>query len=89
MEPMTEPTHPASPPHGPRQPIASPCIKVCAVDGPSGLCCGCGRSLSEIAGWALMSPAERTAVMEQLPERLKLLNERLGARAGGAGGAAS
>ncbi|MBL8544059.1 MAG: DUF1289 domain-containing protein, partial [Hyphomonadaceae bacterium] len=31
------------------RPISSPCIKVCAVDGSSGLCIGCGRTLKEIA----------------------------------------
>ena len=50
-------------------PIASPCVKVCAVDGMSGLCVGCGRTLKEIGGWTRYSPAERAAIMAALPAR--------------------
>jgi len=42
---------------------------VCAVDGASGLCLGCFRSLSEIAGWRALSDAERATVMAELPSR--------------------
>ncbi len=51
-------------------PISSPCIKVCAVSGRSGLCIGCGRTLAEIVGWAAMSETERRAIMDDLPRRL-------------------
>jgi uncharacterized protein len=34
---------------------------------------GCGRSLDEIAGWQTASEAERRAIIEKLPERLKRL----------------
>ena len=34
-----------------RPKIESPCVRVCAVDGQTGLCLGCGRSLQEIGGW--------------------------------------
>lgn len=50
-------------------PIASPCIKVCAVDGMTSLCVGCGRTLKEIGSWSRLSPAEREAIMAALPER--------------------
>ncbi|MGH6958430.1 MAG: DUF1289 domain-containing protein [Caulobacteraceae bacterium] len=50
-------------------PIASPCIKVCVVDGESGLCLGCHRTLAEVAGWARFSDAERSAIMAALPAR--------------------
>ena len=50
--------------------IQSPCIKVCAVDGETGLCLGCGRSLKEIGGWMQFDDAGRQAVMNTLPERL-------------------
>jgi len=50
-------------------PIASPCVKVCAVDGMTGLCVGCGRTLKEIAAWSRFTPAERDAVMAALPAR--------------------
>ncbi|MBJ7320167.1 MAG: DUF1289 domain-containing protein [Alphaproteobacteria bacterium] len=42
---------------------------VCAVDGESGLCLGCFRTLGEIAGWRTLSDAERAAVMADLPSR--------------------
>ncbi|GAK45202.1 conserved protein [Tepidicaulis marinus] len=51
--------------------IESPCIGVCAVDGRSGLCEGCGRKLKEIAGWRGYSAPERAEIMAALPERMK------------------
>lgn len=53
--------------------IVSPCIKVCAVDGETSLCLGCGRTLKEIGGWTQFDDAGRDAVMEILPERLERL----------------
>lgn len=50
--------------------ISSPCIRVCVIDPPSGLCVGCGRSGAEIGGWLSMSEAQRLAIMAQLPQRL-------------------
>lgn len=52
------------------QPISTPCIKVCAVSGQTGLCIGCGRTLAEIAGWGGLSEPERQRIMAQLPTRL-------------------
>ena len=56
-------------PSGPPKAIATPCVKVCVVDGESGLCLGCYRQLSEVAGWAKLSDAERAAIMAELPAR--------------------
>ncbi|HWU14866.1 MAG TPA: DUF1289 domain-containing protein [Caulobacter sp.] len=53
----------------PPRPIATPCVKVCAVDGQSGFCLGCRRTLPEIAGWARLSDEERSAIMAALPHR--------------------
>jgi predicted Fe-S protein YdhL (DUF1289 family) len=53
----------------PPRAIASPCIQVCVVDGESGLCLGCHRTLSEVAGWTRFSDAERAALMAELPNR--------------------
>jgi len=53
----------------PPRAIATPCIKVCVVDGESGLCLGCYRSLPEVAGWQKLSDAERAAIMSELPGR--------------------
>lgn len=50
-------------------PPSSPCIKVCAVSGQTGLCVGCGRTLQEIARWGAMDEAERRAIMAALPAR--------------------
>ena len=59
--------------------ITTPCIKVCVVDGDSGLCLGCLRTLGEIAGWGRLSEAERARVMAELPERKgKIAPEKLG-----------
>lgn len=50
-------------------PITTPCIKVCIVDGESGLCLGCYRTLEEIAGWVRLTPEKREAVLTELPGR--------------------
>jgi predicted Fe-S protein YdhL (DUF1289 family) len=52
--------------------IETPCIRVCVVDGPTGLCLGCGRTLPEIAQWGRFSDAQRAAVMAGLVERMKV-----------------
>lgn len=61
-------TDPAARP-GPPKAIATPCVMVCAVDGESGLCLGCFRTLKEIAGWRAMGDEGRAAVMAELPSR--------------------
>lgn len=55
------------------QPIKTPCVKVCVVDGQTGNCLGCGRTLGEIARWARFSDDERDAVMAALPGRMAAL----------------
>lgn len=57
--------------------LRTPCVKVCAVDGRTGWCLGCGRTLGEIARWTSFSDADREAVMGALPERMGEL-KRLG-----------
>lgn len=51
-------------------PISSPCIKVCAVSGQTGLCIGCGRTLKEIAAWGSLDEPRRQAITAELPARL-------------------
>ncbi len=51
--------------------IETPCVKICVVDPNSGLCLGCGRTLSEIAGWSGFTGEERRRVMAELPQRLR------------------
>ena len=49
------------------------------LDDDSGLCAGCGRSRDEIARWINLTPQERRAIMNILPERLKKLESTDGA----------
>jgi len=65
---MSAPPDPP-PAGGPPRAIATPCIKVCVVDGESGLCMGCYRQLSEVAGWARLTDDERARIMAELPTR--------------------
>ena len=51
--------------------ISSPCNKVCVVDGVTGLCFGCGRTLPEIAQWGAMSEPKRLEIMAGLTQRMK------------------
>jgi predicted Fe-S protein YdhL (DUF1289 family) len=50
--------------------IETPCIKICTLDARSGVCLGCGRTIDEIAQWSAMSPAARSQVIGELPDRL-------------------
>jgi len=61
----------------PPRPIATPCIKVCVIDGASSLCLGCYRTLSEIAEWSRLSDGQRTEIMDQLPSRRELIDPAL------------
>ena len=49
--------------------IATPCVQVCIVDGPSGLCLGCYRTLQEIGGWSCLTDDQRADIMAELPGR--------------------
>jgi predicted Fe-S protein YdhL (DUF1289 family) len=53
----------------PDAPIESPCVNICMVDGRSGLCLGCHRTLPEIARWSRYTDAERAEIMRALPDR--------------------
>lgn len=65
---------PAAPPARPPRAIATPCVMVCTVDGASGLCLGCFRTLPEIATWSRMSDAERAKIISELDGRQGLIN---------------
>ena len=62
--------------------IETPCIRICVVDPETGFCIGCGRTRMEIAGWISMDPAERSRVMDGLPERVATLTLRKTRRGG-------
>ena len=52
-----------------RKEIESPCVQVCVIHRDSGLCMGCYRTTSEIAGWSRLDPEARKALMATLPDR--------------------
>ena len=61
------------------RPVSTPCVQVCVVDGDSGLCLGCFRTLSEIAGWGALEEAARAKIMAELPTRRSRISpEKLG-----------
>ena len=64
-------------PSGPPRAVATPCVMVCAVDGESGLCLGCFRTLQEIATWSRMTDEARAAVMADLSSRKGRIDPRL------------
>lgn len=72
---MSQPPVP-SPARPPRS-IATPCVMVCTVDGASGLCLGCLRTLAEIATWSRMSDEERATIMSELEGRRGLVDPAL------------
>jgi uncharacterized protein len=49
--------------------VRSPCISVCVIDVPTGLCAGCYRTLDEIAGWIDLSTDQRRALVAELSRR--------------------
>ena len=65
----------AEPPARPPKSIASPCVQVCAIDGVSGLCLGCFRTLQEIAGWRALGDDGRARVMAELPLRRERMDD--------------
>jgi predicted Fe-S protein YdhL (DUF1289 family) len=60
---------PAAAPAPPSRRGASPCIGVCRMDGHTGWCEGCFRTIDEIAAWAVLDEAERGAIWDQLDGR--------------------
>ena len=62
-------------------PVASPCVSICVIDAPTGLCAGCYRTLDEIAGWIDFSTEERRALLAVLEERRARVGSAIAARA--------
>ena len=54
--------------------VTTPCIKVCVVDGESGLCLGCFRTLAEIAAWGSYPEDRRSALMAELQARKSMIS---------------
>ncbi len=47
------------------------------VDGASGLCLGCYRTLGEIGGWSALSDDQRAEIMTELSGRRGKIDPRL------------
>jgi uncharacterized protein len=56
--------------------VQTPCNKICTIDPVSGLCRGCGRTLTEIAEWTTLTDAARARIMAELPQRLAPMDAR-------------
>ena len=54
---MTRPTRPMS-----------PCLSICTLD-EANVCMGCLRTLAEIRDWALLTPDQQWALVEELRVR--------------------
>ena len=49
--------------------VPSPCLSVCRMDGATGLCEGCLRTLDEIAAWSALGEEDKRAVWQQIAKR--------------------
>lgn len=65
-----------------RPEIESPCVRICAIHPETRLCTGCLRSIDEIGAWSRLSPAQRRAIMDELPSREARHKVRRGGRKG-------
>lgn len=50
--------------------VPSPCIGVCKIGDP-GFCVGCGRLITEIAGWRAAGVAEKHAILARAEQRMR------------------
>jgi hypothetical protein len=60
--------------------VGSPCISICVIDPPTGLCAGCYRTLDEIAGWIGLSAGERRTLVAELTQRRARYAEAIASR---------
>lgn len=49
--------------------VQSPCINLCRIEAPSGLCGGCFRTLDEITQWSRLDDTARNQILAALPLR--------------------
>ena len=49
--------------------VPSPCISVCVMDGASGVCVGCLRTLDEIAAWGALDADAKREVLAAVADR--------------------
>ncbi|MEO1043814.1 MAG: DUF1289 domain-containing protein [Pseudomonadota bacterium] len=55
-------------------PVESPCTNICTIDGATGFCRGCGRTIVEITEWASASHQRQQAIIDLLPARMDALH---------------
>ena len=60
--------------------VPSPCVSICVIDEPTGLCAGCYRTLAEIASWIDLPAAERRALVAALAARRAVYGEAIASR---------
>lgn len=65
----------------PAAPASSPCIDICDLETPNGLCLGCARTSREIACWGALNEDDRREIMAELPARIVELGDRAAAPA--------
>lgn len=51
------------------EPVASPCVGLCALDDHRQYCLGCQRHLDEIRGWRSMSDNQKLEVLQAITDR--------------------
>jgi predicted Fe-S protein YdhL (DUF1289 family) len=49
--------------------IPSPCINICQMDAPSGLCTGCFRTIDEITVWSKTDDTTRAHILAAITTR--------------------
>ncbi|MFV0298798.1 MAG: DUF1289 domain-containing protein, partial [Hyphomicrobiaceae bacterium] len=49
--------------------METPCNNICTIDPVTRQCCGCFRTIDEIAGWAALTDDERARIMSELDSR--------------------
>ena len=49
--------------------IASPCIGICELDGATGFCRGCARTMEEIVNWPAANLKQRLAILHAINGR--------------------
>lgn len=59
-----------------RDEVDSPCVKLCVIHPAAGMCMGCFRTVEEISDWSAMDPKTRKSLMQELPNREKLVVKR-------------
>ena len=49
--------------------VPSPCVGVCRMNGATGWCEGCLRTIDEIAAWSQLTDRDKLALWKVLPRR--------------------